>query len=98
MAQVGSPDPSREVGAALWGGRRADGTYPLNPLGQADPVEPSGSFRVSLADLLSILMFIVACALVATGAGMLWGLGGTLIAAGCMMAPIAVLIGLSGDR
>lgn len=51
-----------------------------------------------MADMLSILMFVIACALVATGAGMLWDLGGALIATGLMLAPIAVLIGLSGDR
>lgn len=79
----------------MWGGRRADGTYPLS---QVEPGGPRREFRVSMADMLSILMFVIACALVATGAGMLWDLGGALIATGLMLAPIAVLIGLSGDR
>jgi hypothetical protein len=84
------------LGAAMWGGRAVDGTYP-RVVPEVDD-DAGMTVRVSAVDLTSLVLYLLGIALIVAGAGMLWGLGGAMLAAGCCVLPVAILMGLGSDR
>ena len=85
----------RAVGSAMWGGRDVKGeVVETDPGTVATPPRISMSIR----DLVSILLVVTGAMCGITGAAILWGTGGLLLAVAVVAAPIGLLIGLSGDR
>lgn len=73
-----------------------DGTYPRAVPDPGPTVEPR--LTASFSDAASIGLYLLALVLIVTGAGILGGLGGAILAAGITILPAAILLGVGGDR
>lgn len=83
----------RPVANAAWGGRRADGTYPLPT---ADTPADRRLIQASFRDFMSILLLLLGAVCGVAGGAIVAGWGGALIVVWLTAVPVALLMG-TGD-
>ncbi|MGV8972204.1 MAG: hypothetical protein ACOH10_07765 [Rhodoglobus sp.] len=90
--------PPQEVGSAMWGGLRFEDAGEPRATTAPEAAEPQNRVPLTLSrPLLSLLLVIIATLLLATGAAMVLGPGGALLAVGAVILVVGLMLGIGGE-